>query len=103
LWSTTIFFPDKSRVGGFRLPANSIPPEDPIMKAWEYRMVAYFLNILNPKNSFFHYLTNFQKCMFNRIHQVFISPKSPTKFPYNRSIDIEVHCAVIEYEMERPS
>ena len=36
--------------------------------------------------------------MFKRIHQVFISPDSPTKFPYNRSIDVEVHCAVIEYE-----
>jgi len=36
--------------------------------------------------------------MFKRIHQVFISPDSPTKFPYNRSIDVEVHCVVIEYE-----
>ena len=36
--------------------------------------------------------------MFKRIHQVVISPYSPTKFPYNRSIDIEVHCAIIEYE-----
>jgi len=39
--------------------------------------------------------------MFKRIHQVFTSPDSPTKFPYNRSIDIEVHCAVIEYENEK--
>jgi len=36
--------------------------------------------------------------MFRRIHQVFISLDSPTKFPYNRSIDVKVHCAVIEYE-----
>ena len=36
--------------------------------------------------------------MFKKIHQVFITPDSPTKFPYNRSIDIKVHCAVIEYE-----
>jgi len=26
---------------------------------------------------------------------------SPIKFPYNRSIDVEVHCAVIEYENEK--
>ena len=39
--------------------------------------------------------------MFKRIHQVFISPDSPTKFPYNRSIDVEVYCAVIEYENEK--
>ena len=38
--------------------------------------------------------------MFKRIHQVFISPDSPAKFPYNRSLDVEVHCAVIEYENE---
>ena len=36
--------------------------------------------------------------MFRRIHQVSISSDSPTKFPYNRSIDVEVHCVVIEYE-----
>jgi len=36
--------------------------------------------------------------MFKRIHQVFISLDSPTKFSYNRSIDVEVHCTVIEYE-----
>ena len=39
--------------------------------------------------------------MFKRIHQVFISPDSLTKFLYNRSIDVEVHCAVIEYENEK--
>jgi len=36
--------------------------------------------------------------MFKTIHQVFISLDSPTKFPYNRSIGVEVHCAFIEYE-----
>jgi len=35
--------------------------------------------------------------MFKRIHQVLIFPNSPTKFPYSRSIDVEVHCAVIKY------
>jgi len=36
--------------------------------------------------------------MFRRIHQFFVSPDSRTKLPYNRSIDIEVHCEFIEYE-----
>jgi len=39
--------------------------------------------------------------MFKRIHQVFISLNNPTKFPYSRSIDVEVHCAVIEYENKK--
>jgi len=68
------------------------------MKAWEYGMIAYFLEIPHPEKPFFQSLTKFKKCMFKRIHQVFISPDSPTKFPYNRSIDIEVQYAVIEYE-----
>jgi len=33
---------DKTGVGGVRLPANSLLPENCIMKAWEYGMVAYF-------------------------------------------------------------
>jgi len=61
-------------------------------------MVAYFLEIPNPKNSFFQSLTKFQKCMLKRIHQIFKSPNSLAKFPYNRSIDVEVRCVVIEYE-----
>ena len=91
-WSTTIFFPNKSGVGGVRFPANALPPEDPIMKAPEYEMMAYFLEIPNPEKPFFKSLTKFQKCKFKRIHQVFISPDSPTKFSYNGSIDVEVHC-----------
>jgi len=61
-------------------------------------MVCYFLEIPNPENPFFQSLTKFQKYIFKRIHQVFISLYSPTKFSYNKSIDVEVHCAVIEYE-----
>jgi len=61
-------------------------------------MIAYFLEIPNPENPFFQNLTKFKKCMFKRIHQVFISPDSPTKFSYNRSINVEVHCAIVEYE-----
>jgi len=82
-WSITIFFPDRSEVGGVRLPTNSLPPEDPIMKTWEYGIVTYFLGIPNPKMPFFQSLNKLQKCMFKRIHHVFISPDSPTKFPYN--------------------
>jgi len=71
------------------------------MKAWEYEMVIYFSEIPNPENPFFQSLTKFQNYMFKRIHQVFISPDSPTKFSYNKSIDVEVHCAVIQYENEK--
>ena len=61
-------------------------------------MVAYFLEIPNPEKPSFQSLTKFQKCMFKRIYQVFISPDSPTKFSYNQSIDVEVYCAVVGYE-----
>jgi len=61
-------------------------------------MIDYFLEIPNPKNPFFLCLTKFQKCMFKKIHQVFTSLEFPTKFSYNRSINVEVHCAIIEYE-----
>jgi len=61
-------------------------------------MVAYFLEIPNPKNPFFQILTKFKKCMFNRIHEVFMSLDSSIKFSYNRSIDVKFYCAVIEYE-----
>jgi len=53
-------------------------------------MIAYFLGISNPENPFFQSLTKFQ--------QVFISPDSLKKISYNRSIDVEVYGAVIEYE-----
>jgi len=39
--------------------------------------------------------------MFKRIHQVFTSLDNPAKFLYNRSLNIEVHCAVIEYENKK--
>jgi len=48
-----IFFRERSRVGGVRFLANSLLSEDPVMKAWEYGMVAYFLEIPNPENPFF--------------------------------------------------
>ena len=71
--STTIFFPNRSGIGGVRFPTNTLPLEDPFMKAWEYGMVAYFLEISNPENPFFQSLTKLKKCMFKRMHQVFIS------------------------------
>jgi len=95
---TIIFFPNRSGIGGVRFSANSLPPEGPVMKACEYGMIAYFQEISNPEKPFFQSLIKFQKCVFKRIHQVFISLDSATKFPYNRSIDVEVHCVVIAYE-----
>ena len=59
-WSTTIFFPDRSRAGDFRFPTNSISLDDPIMKAWEYEIVAYLMKMLDPKFSFCSRLTKFQ-------------------------------------------
>jgi len=41
----TIFFPNRSRVGGAKFSANLIPLDEPIMKAWEYRVVAYLIKI----------------------------------------------------------
>jgi len=35
------------------LPTNSISPNDPIIKAWEYGMVVYFMEFPNPKFPFF--------------------------------------------------
>ena len=63
-WSTTIFFLDSLGVSGLRFPTHSLLPEDPVMKAWKYGMVAYFLEIPNQENPFFQSLTKFQKCMF---------------------------------------
>ena len=39
--------------------------------------------------------------MVKRIRQVFIFSDSPAKIPYNRSIDVELYYAVIEYENEK--
>jgi len=60
-WSTTIFLPDRYGVDGVRFSANALSPEDPTMKAWEYEMIAYFLEISNPEKPFFQSLTKFQK------------------------------------------
>lgn len=40
--------------------------------------------------------------MFKRIHWFLTSPDGPTKIPYNRSLYIEVHYVVIEYENKKP-
>jgi len=47
-WSTMIYFSDKSGVGGVSFQANSISPNDPVTKAWEYGMVLYFIEIPYP-------------------------------------------------------
>jgi len=63
-----IYFPDRSRVGGVSFLENSVSPNDPVMKAWEYVIVVYLKEILNPKYSFFSRLTKLQRCMFRRIY-----------------------------------
>ena len=54
-----IFFPDRFGVGDIRIPANSIPLADPIMKACDYEMVAYLMEIPYLKYPFFSRLTKF--------------------------------------------
>ena len=36
--------------------------------------------------------------MFKRIHLILTFPKGLTKFPYVKSLYVEVHYAIIEYE-----
>jgi len=59
------------------------------------------MEIPNSKYPFFSYLMKFQKCLFKWIHQVLTSPNSLIRAPYNTNLQIEVHCALIEYENEK--
>jgi len=52
-------FPDKSGVGGVSFPTNSISLNDLIIKAWEYGMIVYFMEIPDPKFPFYSTLTKF--------------------------------------------
>ena len=61
-------------------------------------MVAYLIEISNPKYPFFSTLTKFQKCMFKKIHQIYVSPNSPTRATESENLHIEINCALIEYE-----
>ena len=63
-------------------------------------MVACLMEIPDPKYPFFSRLTKFQQCMLKRIHWILTSLNGPTKNLYNRSLYVELHCAVIEYENE---
>jgi len=47
-----IYFPNKSGVGGVSFPANSIFPNDYLIKAWKYGMIVYFMEIPYPKFPF---------------------------------------------------
>jgi len=38
---TTIYYPDRSGVGGVSFPTNSISPNDQVVKAWEYQFVLW--------------------------------------------------------------
>ena len=93
-----IYFPNKSGVGGVGFLTNSISPNDPIIKAWEYGMILYFIEIPNPKFPFFSRLTKFQQCLLRRIHWILTSPKGPTKIPISRCLNLKVYGALIEYE-----
>ena len=52
-----MIFPDISRVDGVRFPTNLIPLDDPIIKTWEYGMIAYLMETSNPKYPSFSSLT----------------------------------------------
>jgi len=82
-WSTTIYFPDKSGVGGVRLPVDSISLNGPIIKPWECGMIVYIMEISNPKFPFVSTLTKFQRCVFKKIHGIHISPDVLIKIPYS--------------------
>jgi len=100
-WSIIIFFPNGYRVGGVKFPTNAISPDDPSIIAWEYWIVAYLMKIPDPKFPLFSRLTKFQQCMFKTIQLILTSSNGPTKIPYIRSLCVEVHCAIIEYENEK--
>jgi len=65
------------------------------MRLWNDSL---FLRDSKFKKIFFSKSNQVTKMYVYEDHQVFVSPDSHTKFPYNHSIDVEVHCAVIEYE-----
>jgi len=95
---TTIYFSNKSRVGVISFLANSLSPNDPIFKAWEYGMILYFIEIPDPKSLFFLQRTKFQQCVFKMIHWIRTSRAGPTKIPVWRCLHLEVYSALIEYE-----
>ena len=95
-----IFFRDRSRVGGVRLPTNSTALDDPIIEVCKYEMISYLMEIPYFKYRFFSSVTQFQEYMFTRIHWIITSSDSPTRGPYNRSMNIEVHYTLIKYENE---
>ena len=96
-----IYFPDKSGVRGVSFPTNSISPNDPFIKAWEYKMIVYFMEILDQKFLFSPTLTKFQQCVFKKIHWILISLDGPTKISYSRPLYLEVHYALIEYKNDK--
>ena len=50
--STPIYFFDKPGVGDVSFPTNSVSINDPVIKASEYGMVVYFMEIPYPKFPF---------------------------------------------------
>jgi len=58
-----LFFPDRCRASSVRFPVNSISLNDPIIKALEYGMVAYLIEILDLKHPFFSRLSFNNACL----------------------------------------
>ena len=61
-------------------------------------MEAYLIESPDLEYQFFSKSTKFQKHRFKKIYWILTSLDGPTKFPYNGSLYVEVHCIVIEYE-----
>ena len=61
-------------------------------------MVLYFIEIPDPKFSFFSILTKLQQCMFKRIHWILTSPEVLTKILVHICLTLKVYIALIKYE-----
>ena len=97
-WRGTIYFPDKSGVGGVGFSGNSLSPNNPDFKGWVSETVFYFTEILDPKFPFLSTSTKFQRYIFKRIYWILTSPDGSTKVPVCKCLNLEVYNAVIEYE-----
>jgi len=100
-WSSTIFLPGRSGVGSVRFPVNLISLDDPILNTWQCGIVAYFMEVPDPKLTFFSRLTKFQQFMFKRINWILTFLVGLIKIPHIRTLYVEIHCAIIEYENEK--
>ena len=93
-----IYLLDRSGVGGIYFLANSLSPNDPVFKAWKYRIVLHFTEIPVQKFSLFSTSTKFQQHMFKRINWILTSPESPTKISICICLTLVVYSTLVEYE-----